>query len=69
MANTYIFIAEKMLIDEEYKRVISREDAEYFDGLEVSFDDRGNGMCNHPDGKSYLYPIKYKHCVAQMSLF
>lgn len=69
MEETYIFNAEKMLADEEYKRIISREDAEYFNGLVVKFDSKGLGRCDHPDGESYLYPIKHEHCVAQMSLF
>lgn len=69
MVDTYIFIAEKMLVDEEYKRIIGREDAEYFDGLAVVFDKKGDGQCDYPDGERYLYLIKREHCVAQMSLF
>lgn len=69
MNNTYIFDVEKMLADQEYKGIISQADAEYYDGLVVTFDQNGNGHCIHPDGESYLYPIKKEHCVEQMSLF
>lgn len=69
MAEKYIFVAEKMLADEDYKKIVSKEDAEYFDGLQVHFDHRGQGLINHPDSKARLFPVKEKHCVTQTSLF
>lgn len=69
MADTLIFDADLMLADKDYKRIISREDAEYFNGLPVKFDEQGYGKVVRPECESYLYPIKREHCLSQMSLF